>query len=118
MIGMAKPKSALAGRTVAFRPSPTSLANTIHVLAMDTAVVFFCDHAIERMEEREITRLDALRVLRTGRIVGEIEPGKGTAEWKCKVVARLKGSREVGVVTLCINARRLFVKTVEWEDRS
>jgi hypothetical protein len=118
MIDMAKPKSALAGQTTVFRPNPASLADTIHKLAENTAVVFFSDHAVERMEEREITRLDALRVLRTGRILGDIEPGKKPAEWKCKVVARLKGSREIGVVTLCISERRLLVKTVEWEDLS
>ena len=28
----------------------------------------------------------------------------------------MKGSREIGVVTIVMSNRRLFVKTVEWED--
>jgi hypothetical protein len=70
------------------------------------------------MEERGITRLDAVRVLQRGSISGDIEPGRNPGEWKCKVVARLKGSREIGAVTIVVEERKLFVKTVEWEDLS
>jgi hypothetical protein len=57
-----------------------------------------------------------LRVLRGGDIRGLIEAGKAKGEWKCKVVMNLKGSREIGVVTIVVNGQRLFIKTVEWED--
>jgi hypothetical protein len=70
------------------------------------------------MEERGITRLDAVRVLQRGSISGKVEPGKNHGEWKCKIVARLKGSREIGVVTIVVKEKKLFVKTVEWEDLS
>ena len=89
---------------------------TIRRLAQDSGLVGFGNHSIERMEERGITRLDALRVLRGGDIRGEIEPGRSSGEWKCKVVMKIRGSREIGVVTVVANERRLFVKTVEWED--
>jgi len=46
----------------------------------------------------------------------DIEPGKNPGEWKCKMVANIKGNRDVGVATLVVNGQRLFVKTVEWED--
>lgn len=69
------------------------------------------------MEERDITTLDALRVLRAGEIRGDIEPGAGASEWKCKVTAKKKGSREIGVITVVLQSGRLFIKTVEWEDR-
>ena len=69
------------------------------------------------MEERDITTMDALRVLRNGEIVGEIEPGKATGEWKCKMVAKRRGSRDLGVVSVVMQTGRLFVKTVEWEDQ-
>ena len=72
-------------------------------------------HARERMLEREIDDVDVLRVLRGGFIVGEPEPAE-PGEWKCKVIARLKGAREVGVVVIILRNKRLFVKTVEWED--
>ena len=68
------------------------------------------------MEERDISDLQALQVLRTGMIEGAIEAGKHKGEWKCKMVAGIRGRREVGVVTICSNGQRLFVKTVEWED--
>lgn len=99
-----------------FKPRPGELVKTVQRLALDSGVVFFSEHALDRMEEREITRLDALRVLRTGRIVGEITSGKKAGEWKCKVVAKLKGNREAGIATITIQNKRLLVKTVEWED--
>ena len=68
------------------------------------------------MVERGITDLDTYRVFKAGEISGEIEPGRNPGEWKCKVVAPIKGRREVGVVTVVIRNRRLKVKTVEWED--
>ena len=88
----------------------------IQLLAKQSKDVAISDHAEERMDERGITDLDVLRVLRTGEISGRIEPGKYEGEWKCKIVAPVKGRREVGVVTLLIRNRRLRIKTVEWED--
>lgn len=32
------------------------------------------------------------------------------------MVARIKGNRDAGVVTLVVESRRLIVLTVEWED--
>jgi hypothetical protein len=29
----------------------------------------------------------------------------------------IKGSREIGVATVVVNGKHLFVKTVEWEDK-
>jgi hypothetical protein len=68
------------------------------------------------MVERGITDRDAISVLRTGELRGNIEPGTTRGEWKCKFVAPIKGSREVGVVAVVLVNGRLFVKTVEWED--
>ena len=73
--------------------------------------------ALDQMDARGITRLDALRVLRVGDIVGEIEAGKSVGEWKCKIVERRKRARDVGVATIVVRAQRLFIKTVEWEDQ-
>ncbi|WP_418368996.1 hypothetical protein [Tsuneonella dongtanensis] len=60
--------------------------------------------------------MDVVRVLRTGHIDGEIIAGQSPGEWKCKVVANVRGSRDIGVVTLVIGGDRILVKTVEWED--
>jgi hypothetical protein len=105
-------------RVLAFKPLPGDLGAIIREIAMVDRYVFLGNHTRERMEERGITRLDALRVLQRGSIAGEIEAGLRAGEWKCKVVARLKGSREIGVVTIVVKEKRLFVKTVEWEDLS
>jgi len=105
------------GEVAQFVPKPSELAATIRRLALDTGYVGFSEHCIDRMEERGVSRLEAVRVLRGGEIRGEIEAGKSQGEWKCKVVAKPRGSRELGVVTVVVNGQRLFVKTVEWEDK-
>lgn len=110
---MGKPEP---GKIVHFRPLPSQLIDMVRRAATDSRNVSFGDHALDRMEERGITTLDALRVLRTGDLKGGIEAGKNVGEWKCKVVAQIKGSREVGVITITMCTGRLFVKTVEWED--
>lgn len=106
-----------SGKAVAqFRPRATQLLESIRKAASDSRNVYFGNHALDRMEERGITTMDALRVLRCGEIEGEIEAGKNSGEWKCKVVAKIKGNREVGVITITMRTGRLFIKTVEWED--
>lgn len=101
---------------VPFRPSPERLRQQIRQLAAETKNIAWSAHALERMEERDISRTEALRVLRTGDIDGLIVPGKGSGEWKCKVVAGRRGARDIGVVTLVLARGRLLIKTVEYED--
>jgi hypothetical protein len=105
-------------KVVPFRPRPAELEAIVREIALLDRHVYLGPHALERMEERGITRIDALRVLQRGSVTGEIDPGRNRGEWKCKVVARLKGSRDIGVVTVVVEEQRLFVKTVEWEDLS
>jgi len=105
------------GKAVAqFRPRIAQLQLQIRSVASDSRNVNFGNHALDRMELRSITTLDALRVLRFGDIHGDVQPGRQAGEWKCKVVARKRGHREIGVVTIILRTGRLFVKTVEWED--
>lgn len=99
-----------------FKPNVEQLLKTIRGAAADTKKVKWSEHALDRMDERGITTLDALRVLRTGDIDGSPEAGRGAGEWKCKVTAKIKGNREVGVITVVMGAGSLFIKTVEWED--
>jgi hypothetical protein len=107
-----------AGSPVAqFKPRLADLQAKIRKAALDSNNVAWSEHALDQMELREITTLDALRVLRTGDIIGDIVPGRSVGEWKCKMVARKRGSRAVGVATVVLRSGRLWVKTVEWEDR-
>jgi hypothetical protein len=84
--------------------------------AADSQNVGFGRHARERLEQRGITDREAIKVLCSGELKGDIEAGSERGEWKCKVVAPIKGSREIGVVTVVLVNGHLFVKTVEWED--
>lgn len=97
-------------------PHPGVLLGRIRAIARDTARVIVTDHAAERMEERDIPDVDLFRILRDGHIVGEVEPGRRDGDWIAKVVFRVRGSRDAGVVTVVLATDRLVIKTVEWED--
>lgn len=108
-------------RVVLFRPRPADLERAIRELAQDSRNVRWRSkqyetHAESRMEWRDITDRVMFDVLRTGYLTGDIQPGKNAGEWKAKMCKQIKGQREVGVVTIVVNLKRLFVKTVEWED--
>lgn len=103
-------------RVVPLRPDRAAIHSVIRRIAEEDRRVYLSEHAKERMEQRSITRIDVVRVLVRGHINGDIMPGNYPGEWKVKLVANIKGSREVGVVTLLINNERLLVKTAEWED--
>lgn len=115
---MSKPASV---KLVEFKPRPSELERTIRELAQVSANVrwrsqCYETHCESRMQWRDISDAMMFEVLRTGFIKGEIEAGRQPGEWKAKMTKQMKGRREIGVVTLVINQRRLFVKTVEWED--
>lgn len=103
-------------KIASFKPRINDLEQIIRTLAAGRMSPGFSEHALDRMEERGITTLDVVRVLRLGGIKGEVEAGRSAGEWKCKVVAKVKGSREIGVITIVVAQQRLFIKTVEWED--
>lgn len=88
----------------------------VRIIAGDSAKVGFSKHARERLSLRGISNIEAIRVLRLGDIKGKVTPGNQSGEWRCKVTAPLRGSREIGVVTIVCHESTLFVKTVEWED--
>jgi len=67
------------------------------------------------MEERGIYDVAVLEILRLGTIDGNPEITE-RKEWKCKMVKRIRGAREAGVITIILHNGRLFIKTVEWED--
>ncbi len=99
-----------------FKPPQRYLEKRIRELAKDDERITWGDHAFDRSDERDITIQDALVVLQTGYIDGEIEAGLGLGEWKCKMTKTMKGRREIGVVLIVIKDSEIFVKTVEWED--
>lgn len=97
------------------RLAPDRAERAIRHAAARSENVILGNHARMRMREREIDDLDVLRVLRTGGLVGNPEAAE-QGKWKCKMVQRGKGGRDIGVVVIILRDGRLFVKTVEWED--
>lgn len=92
------------------------LQSKIHNLAANSQNVLIpTNHSQDRQDERGITDRMIFEALRTGHIQ-DVEPGKGVGEWKCKMTKRVKGTREIGVVTVLLAGDRLLVATVEWED--
>ncbi|MBV0932374.1 DUF4258 domain-containing protein [Marinobacterium weihaiense] len=63
----------------------------LSTVAQDSSRVIFTDHAEQRMYERDISRVDVLRVLSTGKIVeGPAQEPKGN--WKMTVEGVSAGS--------------------------
>lgn len=89
----------------------------VRSLVADTDLILL-QHAIDRMNERDIDIIDIRCVLRLGDISGPIFAGRTDGEWTCKVVHAPRypdDGREMGVVTIIVQAKCLLVKTVEWE---
>jgi hypothetical protein len=100
---------------VQFRLTAAVATKRIQALAADSGNVDWSVHALDRMSERGIADIEALRVLRMGLVVEQPMLTK-FSEWKCKMVRRVGTGRDVGVVVIILRDERLFVKTVEWED--
>jgi alpha-galactosidase len=113
-----KPSSSLALFVAPLpTPLPSQIMAMIRFMATETDRVIIGDHAQERMQERGILTDDLFEVLRLGELKGRITPGGYDDEWKCKVVGKPRGSRQIGAVTIIKMKEYLFIKTVEWEDR-
>lgn len=102
------------GKVIAFRLTPGKAQELIRAAATNSRV-FISGHAKNRMRLRELDSQDVFRILRQG-VVNDNPLKTKYGEWKCKVVMRLKGTRDAGVVTIILVDGSLFVKTVEWED--
>jgi hypothetical protein len=114
MKGKRSPPRAL----VALPLAPTWALRRIRALAAKSENVLFTAHALDQMEAREIFDGDVLRIFRSeaSSIKGEVKKGKRSGECHCKVVRRIRGNREAGVVTVILPTDKLLVLTVEWED--
>ena len=98
-------------------PREEHLVRTIRKYAEDSANIIFTAHAQERMEERDISDADVLRILRNGDLRGVVVQAEEKSGYKLKMVHLLRGNREAGVVTIIFsNTTELRVVTVEWED--
>ncbi len=108
-------RDAKRGVVLPFRLGAAKAEERIREMAKTSSNVILGTHAKERCLERDFVKDDVLRILRTGMVKHEPELTK-QKEWKCKVIGRIRGSRDVGVITIILHDGRLFIKTVEWED--
>ena len=99
-----------------FRLTKAVAQARVRSLARHSETIVWGKHALSRMGERGILDIDVLRILRSGYIEDEPKLTEG-GEWQCKIVKHIRGGREAGVVTIILHDGRLFLKTVEWEDR-
>lgn len=90
----------------------------VRAIAERDRSVKFTTHALERMDLRDISLADVMRVLMKGTIQDPPKVGKGRNEWKVKVIRHHRGCRDIGVVTMIIREAQLLILTVEWEDLS
>jgi hypothetical protein len=102
---------------IRFRPRPDYLLRLIWRLAAEEKISYLGHAQLERMPERGFDTFDVSHVLKTGMIVGPIDPGIKPGEWKVKLVSWVEGtSRRMGVVVIVVRESRLLIKTTEWED--
>ena len=85
------------------------ILNRVSELAKETFNIHWTKHALERMEEREITMRQALSTLRLGHIEGDPEPDEDGG-WKLVLARRSAGSPVRVVVSL--DDDELYVVTV------
>jgi len=65
--------------------SYAELEGIIHKRAFDSSNVTFTDHCMQRLSEREITPIEAIRCLRRGAIVGKVEYDEPRDTWKFRI---------------------------------
>lgn len=95
--------------------TPKQAEAAIRALALTSERVVITDHAAERMEQRGFDTTDLFRVLTKGSVF-QAPALTEHGDWKCKVVMRLRGTRDAGVVTVIARGNTLVIITMEWED--
>jgi hypothetical protein len=98
-----------------FRLTASHAETRIRQAAQDTSNVILSEHALDRMEERGFDDQQVFEILRNGHVL-ENPTFTEFEEWKCKIVKKLRGGRDAGVITIILRSGKLFIKTVEWED--
>lgn len=101
----------------AFSPDRAAFQTRVRDLAAESCnVLQKSGHARDRQEERGIYDWMLFDVLRTGFLEGPIVAGENPGEWKFEMTKRVKGKREVGVVSVLMRETKIFVVTAMWKD--
>ena len=97
-------------------PRPRALLQLIQFIASESSQVILTQHAMDRMDERDITTKMIFDVLRKGTLCGGVEEAKAKGDFKAKLTYQVPNRRHVGVVTVVKQSEKLIIVTVEWED--
>ena len=102
----------MTGAVLPFRapPSPREALAQVRRRAEHSRNIAWTEHALDRMDEREITSRQALRTIREGDIADRLVPD-GEDEWKVTLKKRDAG-RAVHVVVALSGDEDLSVVTV------
>lgn len=77
----------------------------------------YASTAFDSSDGPEIDLGDAIEVLTTGSIEGDITPGQSAGEWRCRVVGKTdKSTRQLAVVSIVIRDVHVFLISVAWEE--
>lgn len=77
----------------------------------------YASNAFDSIEGPDIDLGDAMEVLTTGSIAGDIKPGQNAGEWRCRVVGKTdKSTRRLSVVSIVIRDVHVFLISVAWEE--
>lgn len=65
--------------------SKEELEAVVHERALDSKNIDFTFHCLIRLEERDVTTIEAIRCLRRGHIVGDVEYSEEHNTWKFRI---------------------------------
>lgn len=68
-----------------FPLSKEELEKTVHERAFDSSNIDWKVHCLQRLEERDVTTQEALRCLRRGLVVSDIEYSEEYGSWKFRL---------------------------------
>lgn len=97
-------------------PRRSILAKRIAELVADGAFSY-ASNAFHSIDGPDIDLGDAMEVLTTGSIEGNITPGQSVGEWRCRMVGKTdKSTRRLAVVSIVIRDVHVFLISVAWEE--
>jgi len=111
MIGVMR--SSTARKVVPLLRSTAAIEADIRAIAEEDEHVVISMALLERMEERQFSDLQLVRMLRRCRLMGA-QQGKGIGTWNCTVTGGIRGTRESVLVRVTVANGKLFVLEIEW----
>ena len=91
--------------------SKKTAAARIRAIVSDSGAVGFTEHALERMEDRDISSREVWEVLKTGSVIGTPRWSVGHDDWECRLRKTVAGRSITVMVGLDGNTRIAVLTT-------